>query len=95
MLIECLKKAVASEAFDSVIKSIYYFCRHGSYACLEKLLTQEELENISVSEKHFYLQAEKNLEKSQIINFLFMKILIYNALGQSWKIDANKFAKDK
>ncbi len=24
-----------------------------------------------------------------------MKILIYNALGQSWKIDANKFSKDK
>ena len=24
-----------------------------------------------------------------------MKILIYNALGQSWKIDAKKFAKDK
>ncbi len=24
-----------------------------------------------------------------------MKILIYNALGQSWKIDASKFARDK
>ncbi len=24
-----------------------------------------------------------------------MKILIYNALGQSWKIDAKKFSKDK
>ena len=68
--------------FEKYVRLIYYFCRHGSYACFEGLLTVEELENLSISEKNHYLQAEKNLEKSQIINFIFMKILIYNALGR-------------
>lgn len=48
---------------------------------------------MSVSEKHFYLQADKSLEKSQIINFLFMKIIIYNVIAQPWKIDEEKFDK--
>ena len=43
MLIDSLNRIINSERFDSIIKSIYYFCRHGSYACSEKLLTQEEL----------------------------------------------------
>lgn len=81
--------------FEACTKSVYYFCRHGSFACAQKLLTHEELQNMSVSEKNFYLQADKSLQKSQIINYLFMKIIIYNILGQSWKIDADKFDKDK
>lgn len=50
---------------------------------------------MSVSEKHYYLQADRTLEKSQIINFIFMKMIIYNVLAQPWKIDAEKFDKDK
>lgn len=61
VMVECFRKIVDLEGFNEIIRSVYYFCRHGSYACLEKMLTLEELENISVSEKHHYLQAEKNL----------------------------------
>ena len=28
---------------------------------------------------------DRNLEKSQLINFLFMKIIMYNMLLQPWK----------
>jgi len=45
-----------------------------------------------VSSKNSYLQAEKNLEKSQIINFIFMKILLFNILAQPHKIDIQAFS---
>lgn len=49
------------------------------------MLTPEEAEIVCISDAHGYLRLDWSLEKSQIINFLFMKIILYNMMLQPWK----------
>jgi hypothetical protein len=60
---------------------MHLFCKHGSYIA-NGVLTPDELDLVCISEKHCYLRMDKSVEKSQIISFFFIKILIYNILLQ-------------
>ena len=67
------------------------FCKHGAF--IENgVLTTQELETVCISETHQYLRLDKDLEKSQIISILFVKIIIYNLLLQPWKYNPEKYS---
>lgn len=75
----------------------YFFCKHGSLACTEPLLTEEELELACVSGTWRCLSAERNLEKASIISLLLVDSLLANTLlspsflSQSSSIENNLF----
>ena len=58
-------------------------------------MTKEELALTTVSDIHGYLRLTKNMEKSQIISFLFIKVLVYNTIITPEKIDFEKFGDEK
>lgn len=81
MILGAVKKwvdhAASNEKYSSVL---YHLCRHGNYSCTEPILTQDELELTCISVKNGYVSADRNLETAAIINFIFMKLLLYNIL---------------
>lgn len=60
------------------VELIHMFCKHGAFVC-NKLMTEQELNMVTISENG-YIRMDKNMEKSQIINFLYSKILLYNII---------------
>lgn len=68
------------------------FCKHGAY--VEQFMTEEELDVVAFSEKSKYLRLDRNMEISQIINFVCNKILLYNSILNPGKVDAKLFPSD-
>ena len=46
---------------------------------------------VTFSEKNKYLRFDRNMEISQIINFICNKILLYNTILHPEKVDAQLF----
>lgn len=65
---------------QSLTETCYFVCRHGSAGVLSNYFTAEELDIMCVSKSSFKVMAEKNLEKSQIISFIWVKLIIFNIL---------------
>lgn len=61
-------------------ETCYFVCRHGSAGVLSNYFTSEELDIMCISKKSLKVMAEKNLEKSQIISFIWVKLIIFNIL---------------
>lgn len=70
-------------------EAIYHLCRHGNYSCTEPLLTKEEMDLSCISPSFYYISADSTLEKVNLINLIFIKLLIYSTLLSPEKINSN------
>ncbi len=68
---------------QSLTEICYFVCRHGSAGVMSNYFTAEELDIMCVSKASAKVLAEKNLEKSQIVSFIWVKLIIFNVLFRS------------
>ena len=100
ILITGLSKISRHDSYDDPklkfrpIEFIHLFCKHGAFIC-NSFMTPEELDMVAISESHAYLRMEKNMEKSQIINVVCLKMLNYNAIPFPEKVDAERFSDEE
>ena len=72
----------------------YFLCKHGSLACTEPLLTEEQLELACVSSASACLSAERNLEKAAILSLLVVDSLIANTLLSPHSLSLSSRSED-
>jgi hypothetical protein len=68
------------EIMKTLTETCYFVCRHGSAGVLSNYFTSEELDIMCISKASLKVCAERNLEKSHILSFLWIKLVVFNVL---------------